>query len=335
MMEEPMIPQPTAGRRALLSGVFGFTLTVAVCWVTELFDPPFSIMQVTIETLVISCLGFFTLRAILRFIHRLEVTTIELKQRHLELQEQAVQLEASRKKLMQLDELKSDFVSLVSHELRTPLTSIIGFSRTLMTLPLGTEQHRKYLGIIESEGKRLAGLVEEYLDMSKIESGHIALRLAPVDVVSLVQEVVEQIQSGSAGCITTDLPAELPAVTGDVGRLKRVLLNLTDNALRYTAKGTSVIVSASAANDGLCVSVQDHGPGLTPEEVARVFDKFYRGRDSITERSRGSGLGLTIARGIVEAHGGRLWVESEPDQGATFRFWMPKERASGARPPAS
>ncbi|MGD0946010.1 MAG: HAMP domain-containing sensor histidine kinase [Candidatus Binatia bacterium] len=329
------IPQSTTGTRALLYGIFGFTLAVATCWVTELFDPPFSIMQVTIETLVISFLGFYTLRSMLRFIQRLELTTIELKQRHLELQEQAAQLEASRKKLMELDELKSDFVSLVSHELRTPLTSIIGFSRTLMTLPLGAEQHRRYLGIIESEGKRLAELVEEYLDMSKIESGHIALQLAPVDVVRLVHEVVEQIQSGSAVCIMTCLPAELPAVTGDVGRLKRVLLNLTDNALRYTAKGTSVIVSATAADDGPCVSVQDHGPGLTPKEAARVFEKFYRGRDSITERSRGSGLGLTIAKGIVEAHGGRLWVESEPGQGATFRFWMPKERASDARQAAS
>jgi len=329
------IPQPSAGARALLSGIFGFTLAVTTCWLTELFDPPFNIMQVTVETLVISSLGFFTLRSILRLIQRVELTTTELQRRHLELQEQAAQLEASRKKLMELDELKSDFVSLVSHELRTPLTSIIGFSRTLMTLPLGAEQHRKYLGIIESEGKRLAELVGEYLDMSKIESGHIALRLAPVDVVRLVQEVVEQIHSGTAVCITTHLPAELPNVTGDVGRLKRVLLNLIDNALRYTAKGTSVVVSATTADDGLCVSVQDHGPGLTPEEAARVFEKFYRGTDSITEHSRGSGLGLTIAKAIVEAHDGRLWVESEPGQGATFRFWIPKEIAPDARPAAS
>ena len=259
---------------------------------------------------------------------------MELKQNHLELQEQAAQLEASRQKLMELDELKSDFVSLVSHELRTQLTSIIGFSRTLMTLPLGAEQHQTYLGIIESEGKRLAELVEEYLDMSKIEFGQKALQLAPVDIVRLVQEVVEQ-QSGTAVCITTRLPTELPAVTGDVGRLKRVLLNLTDNALRYTAEGTSVVLSATLADAGLCVSVQDHGPGLTPEEAARVFEKFYRGTDSITQRSRGSGLGLTIAKGIVEAHGGRLWVESEPGHGATFRFWIPKETTSDARPVAS
>jgi len=325
------IPQRTAGTRALLSGIFGFTLAVAACWITELFDPPFNIMQVVIETLVISILGFFTLRSILRFIQRLEATTIELQQSHLELQEQAAQLEASRKKLMELDELKSDFVSLVSHELRTPLTSIIGFSRTLMTLPLGTEQHRRYLGIIESEGKRLAELVGEYLDISKIESGNIALQLAPVDIVRLVEEVVEQIQSGSAVCVTTCLPAALPAVTGDAGRLKRVLLNLIDNALRYTAEGTSALVSAAAASDGLCVSVQDHGPGLTPGEAARVFEKFYRGADSITQRSRGSGLGLSIAKAIVEAHGGRLWVESEPGQGATFRFRIPIARASDAR----
>jgi len=330
----PAFPQSTTRTHALLSGIVGFTLAVAACWLTELFDPPFNLIQVAIETMVISVVGVFTLRSMRRFIQRLEMTTIDLGQRHLELQELAAQLEASRKRLMELDELKSDFVSLVSHELRTPLTSIIGFSRTLMTLPLGVDQQRRYLGIIESEGKRLAELVEEYLDLSNIEAGHIALRLGPVDVVRLVQEVVEQSQSGTAVGITTRLPAELPAVTGDIGRLKRVLLNLTDNALRYTAEGTSVIISAAAADDGLCISVQDHGPGLAPEEAARVFEKFYRGRDSITERSRGSGLGLTIAKGIVEAHGGRLWVESEPGHGATFRFWMPK-RPSDTPGPAS
>jgi signal transduction histidine kinase len=321
-------PRSTAGAHALVYGIFGFTLAGATCWMTELFDPPFNITQVTIETLVISVLGFFTLRAIVRFIQRLESATIELKQKYLELQEQAAQLEGNRRKLMELDDLKSDFVSLVSHELRTPLTSIIGFSRTLMDLPLGADQHRRYLGIIESEGKRLAGLVEEYLDISKIESGHIALQLAPVDVGRLVRDVVEQIRSGSAARLSTNVANDLPHLMGDAGRLKRVLLNLIDNAVRYTAEGTSVIVSATATDDGLCVSVQDSGPGLTPEETSHVFEKFYRGRDSITERSRGSGLGLTIAKGIVEAHGGRLWVESEPGRGATFRFWVPRERAA-------
>ena len=329
------IPQSAAGTHALLFGTFGFMLAVATCWITELLDPPFNIIQVAIETLVISGLGLFTLRSILRLIRQLERSSIELKRRHRELQEQAAQLEAGRKKLMELDELKSDFVSLVSHELRTPLNSIIVCSHALMDLPPSADTYRRYLGIIESEGKRLAQLVEEYLDISTIESGHIGLRLAPVDVVRLVQEVVQQIQSGTAACITTCLPAELPLAMGDVGRLKRVLLNLSDNALRYTVKGTTVVVSAAAADGGLCVSVRDHGPGLTPEEAARVFEKFYRGRDGITARSRGSGLGLTIAKGIVEAHGGRLWVESTPGQGATFRFWIPQPGAPDARPAAS
>jgi signal transduction histidine kinase len=331
----PAMPQSRPGTRALVFGIFGFALAVAGCWVTEVLDPPFSLMQVTIDTIVISFLGFFTLRSTLRFIHQLETTSVELKQRYRELQEQAAQLEASRTRLLELDELKSDFLSLVSHELRTPLTSIIGFSRTLMTLPLGVEQHQRYLGIIESEGKRLAALVDEYLDISQIESGRFELRCAPVDMARLVQEVVEQIETGSGARIGTALSGELPVVTGDAGRLRRVLLNLTENALRYTRKGTTPVVSAAAADGGVCVSVQDHGPGLTAEESARVFEKFYRGRDGITTRSRGSGLGLTIARRIVEAHGGRLWVESEPGHGATFRFWIPKERMLEGRPKTS
>jgi NtrC-family two-component system sensor histidine kinase KinB len=171
----------------------------------------------------------------------------------------------------------------------------------------------------------LAQLVDEYLDISKIESGHIALRTAPVAVLRLAQEVVAQMQSGTAVRIRTSFPAALPRVLADAGRLKRVLLNFIDNALRYTAAGTSVTVAARAADDGVCVSVSDQGPGLSPEDAARVFEKFYRGRAPITERSRGSGLGLSIAKGIVEAHGGRLWLESPPGQGATFRFWIPKE----------
>ncbi|MEI8198390.1 MAG: HAMP domain-containing sensor histidine kinase, partial [Phycisphaerae bacterium] len=271
----------------------------------------------------------------LLFCAHLERAATELREKNHRLREKTALLEANRRKLLELDHLKSDFVAMVSHELRTPLTSIIGFAHTLRTLPLGAEQHQKYLGIIESEGKRLAEMVEEYLDVSKIESGTFALRLTPIDVQRLTQEVADPVRLDSHVRIEVRIDPTVPVVAGDAPRLKRVLRNLLDNAVRYTAEGTAVDVSTSASGDGLSFSVRDYGPGLTKHSQERVFERFYRGTDGITERTHGSGLGLAIARAIVEKHGGRIWVESEPGHGATFRFWLPLHPVSTATTPTA
>ena len=310
-------------RRVLVSNIIGFALPIVGVWVTEYFDPPFSYLQVSIETAILVALGIVTTRRTLRISAHLENVVSDLREKNQRLREKTSLLESNRRKLLELDHLKSDFVSMVSHELRTPLTSIIGFAHTLRTLPLGAEQHNKYLGIIEAEGKRLAEMVEEYLDVSKIEAGTLALRLAPVDIHRLVQEVVEPLHLSSRVRIEIRLDPEVPTLTGDMDRLKRVLLNLLANAVRYTAEGTAVEVSTAADNDGICFRVRDHGPGLSRHAQECVFDRFYRGTDSITERTRGSGLGLPIAKAVVEKHGGRIWVESETGHGATFLFWIP------------
>jgi len=255
---------------------------------------------------------------------RIEQATLDLEKSNRELQERTAQLEESNRKLMELDRLKSDFVSMVSHELRTPLTSIIGFARTLMTLQLSPEQKVKFLSIIEAEGKRLAALVEEYLDISKIESGCFTLKLESVALHDVAKGVVEPLRVNPAVHVQLCFPPDFPAVHGDAARLRRVLLNLLDNAVRYSPPEEPVVVTGEERADSVCVSVQDRGPGLPQDELPKVFGKFYRGKDRIAERSRGSGLGLAIAKAIVEAHHGRIWVESEYGHGARFTFCIPK-----------
>ncbi len=310
-------------RRVLWFGMLGFSLTLLSCWTTEYLFPPIVMPQLVAEAAIIAILGFFTIRRTLRLCSHLEQAANELQDKNKRLREKTAQLETNRRKLLELDHLKSDFVAMVSHELRTPLTSIIGFAHTLRTLPLPPEQRTKYLVIIEDEGKRLAEMVEEFLDISKIEAGTMALQLTPIEVRQMVQEVVEPIHLTSHVAIKTTLDATVPTLSGDRNRLKRALLNLLANAVRYTAEGTAVEVSTTAADHGIRFQVRDHGPGLSKSAQTRVFERFYRGSDSITMRSRGSGLGLAIAKAVVEKHGGRIGVESEPGVGATFFFWIP------------
>ena len=310
-------------QRVRWTNLFGFSLPVLGLWITEYYSPQFDLIQVIVVTTLMVVLGILTTRRTLRLCDHLESAVRDQREKNQRLREKTALLESNRRKLLELDHLKSDFVSMVSHELRTPLTSIIGFARTLQTLPLGAAQHKKYLGIIEAEGKRLAEMVEEYLDVSKIEAGTLSLRLTTIDIQRLIQEVAEPLHLSSHVRIETRIDPTVPTLIGDQDRLKRVLLNLLANAVRYTAEGTAVEVSASSEDHGICFRVKDHGPGLTLHAQECVFDRFYRGTDAITERTRGSGLGLPIAKAVVEKHGGRIWVESEPGQGATFLFWLP------------
>ena len=240
-----------------------------------------------------------------------------------ELRRKTAALEASNERLRELDKLKSDFVSMVSHELRTPLTSIIGFAKTLLTLDLTEDQRVKYLGIIQTEGKRLASLIEEYLDISRIEAGNFTLKTAPFDLSALVKEITDSAAAGPDKFIITHLPSGLPEICADRDRIKRVIINLLDNALRYTPAGGAVEVSARIFDKSIAVIVSDQGPGVPADEREKIFEKFYRGSDRVAKRTRGSGLGLAIAKGIVEAHGGTISVASEPGKGSFFSFTLP------------
>ena len=255
---------------------------------------------------------------------KIDEATGALTQANAELTRKTLALEDSNRKLKELDTLKSDFVSMVSHELRTPLTSIIGFAKTMLTLDLAGDRRKQYLRIIESEGKRLAQLIEEYLDISRIEAGNFTLRTGPVDLGLLISEVADSFRINAGRRIICTISPDLPAVDGDRDRLKRVVINILDNALRYTPETGEVSVSAQDLGEDLVVSIKDGGPGIREEERGKLFEKFFRGTDDISERSRGSGLGLAIAKGIVEAHGGTIWATSSPGKGAVFSFSLPK-----------
>jgi signal transduction histidine kinase len=257
--------------------------------------------------------------------HEIDRATGELTARNTELKEKHRQLEDSNRKLRELDVLKSDFVSMVSHELRTPLTSIIGFAKTLKTLPLSGDQQKHYLDIIESEGKRLSSLVEEYLDISKIESGNISLQRESIRISTLIQSAVDSFSVSLRKGLIVDMPASMPDIIADSNLILRVLYNLIDNAIKYSEGSQEIIITAHVKDNGIAVSVRDFGPGIEQNDIDKVFGKFYRGKSQAVIKYRGSGLGLAISKGIIEAHNGKIWCESGPGKGTKFTFFLPFE----------
>jgi signal transduction histidine kinase len=256
----------------------------------------------------------------------IRTATKRLTDQNAKLDDQKKELEESNRKLRDLDMLKSDFVSMVSHELRTPLTSIIGFAKTINTLPLPEAQKTKYIEIIESEGKRLSALVEEYLDISKIESGNFSVQKSLVNVEDLVRSVAGTFSTlPSPQVIRLDLPppGTLPRISADPGMLRRVLFNIVDNAVKYSDRQGEIIVRAFVKDNGVVISVQDFGCGIRPEDRDKIFDKFFRGSDSVARHKRGSGLGLAIAKGIMNAHHGKIWFDSVVGKGTTVSVFVP------------
>ncbi|MFH1416574.1 MAG: ATP-binding protein [Elusimicrobiota bacterium] len=236
--------------------------------------------------------------------------------------EKTIILEETNKKLLELDSLKSDFVSMVSHELRTPLTGIIGFAGTLQKLKLSEEQKEKYLKIIESEGKRLGKLVEDFLDISKIESGNIELHFKRTDIRNIIKEVIESFDNVDMNMSETE-----QIVQADPDKIKQVLINLLSNAVKYTTGEDKIIVSAEEIEDKrIQISIKDMGPGIKKEDLSKIFDKFYRCDDDISKKNRGSGLGLAISKEIVRLHNGKIWAESDYGHGSLFNIILPKAK---------
>jgi signal transduction histidine kinase len=262
---------------------------------------------------------------------KIEQATSQLGLANRELQRKTMQLEQSNQRLVALDKLKSEFVSIVSHELRTPLTGIIGFAQTLQTVPLPEPQKEKYLKIIESEGKRLAYLVEEFLDISKIDSGNIDLRMDRISLAEVIRETIGALNIPGGIAIECSLPDDPLPAEGDKNRMKQVLMNIVDNALRYTRPSGKIVITGKSAADAIVVSVQDEGPGIPTEQLDKIFQKFFRGMDEISRKSKGSGLGLAIAKGIVESHRGTIWVESHVGKGSTFHFSIPRRNDHGQK----
>jgi signal transduction histidine kinase len=231
---------------------------------------------------------------------------------------------ATVEELRRLSALRADFVSLVSHELRSPMAAVIGSAKTLHERwrELSPERRESFLALIEHETRRLAELVSDVLDTSRIEAGSFSYSFADVDLGEVVQESAAAAESGQDEVrIRSNVQRPLPLVRGDRERLRQVLANLLDNAVKYSPTGGEVEVDALAENGRISIEVRDRGPGVAPEHQSLIFEKF--GRVSGDQSKPGTGLGLFIARSIAEAHGGSLEVHSRSGNGAVFTLAIP------------
>jgi two-component system, OmpR family, sensor histidine kinase KdpD len=234
--------------------------------------------------------------------------------------------------LRQASELKTAVLNAVSHDLRTPLASIIASAGSLAQhdVPWSEEDRDAFVTAIEQEAGRLDRIVGNLLDLSRIESGVLRPDLALHDVGTLIRDVVARIEARTTGHpILVDVPDDLAPVPLDAVEIDQVLSNLIENAIKYAPAGTSVEVAARRSDDEIVVSVADHGPGIPPEEIDRLFEPFYRIRGTARGRS-GLGLGLAVSKGLIQAHGGRISVERREGGGARFAFAL--RAAAGAEP---
>jgi PAS domain S-box-containing protein len=228
----------------------------------------------------------------------------------------------------ELDEMKSQLLSTVSHELRTPLASIKGFATTLLREDVQWDENsrREFLSIIDEESDRLSELISNLLDMSRIEAGTLRVEPEPTNLRPIIDETVSAFQVMThEHQFQTSSPSELPLVQADPRRARQVLRNLVDNAVKYSPRGGPISITVRKSESDLVVSVTDRGLGIEPDHLDHIFDRFYQVDSASTREVGGSGLGLSICRAIVEAHGGRIWAESRPGVGSTFYFTLPVE----------
>jgi PAS domain S-box-containing protein len=221
----------------------------------------------------------------------------------------------------EVDQLKSSLISTVSHELRTPLTMIQGFSELLLTREVDEKNSREALEKIVASAKRLGRLIEDLLSVSRIESGRLEVRLDSVDVAHVVEDVTALF--GRDRKVRIDLDNELPSVMADGELLIRILTNLLSNAVKYSSAESPISVAARSTDSSVEVSVSDQGIGMAKEETERLFEKFFRADHPEVRSAGGTGLGLYITKNLVEMQGGRIWADSEPGRGTTFRFTLP------------
>jgi signal transduction histidine kinase len=250
----------------------------------------------------------------------------------------AEQLQTGIERERAQESARREMVAAVSHDLRTPLTTIRAMVEALSDgVVAQPDEVRRYLALTRAEVQHLSRLIDDLFELSQIESGALRLDLAPTNVAELIGQTVDAYAAAAhdAG-VTLDCDAgpNMPSVPADGARLTRVLRNLLDNALRYTPSGGRILVTARLSSDStpasVNVTVQDTGPGLPDGDAERVFDRFYRSASARTRTAptTGAGLGLTIARGLVQAHGGRMWAENVPSAGAAFHFTLPLAAAT-------
>ena len=258
---------------------------------------------------------------------QLRAHSLELEEKSKSLERATAELRSANEQLKSLDRLKDDFMSSVTHELRTPLTSIRALAELMRDDPAMEEAQRgQFVAIIVSETERLSRLVNQVLDMAKIESGHAEWHNAEVDLGALVQQAVattSELFRERQAQVNLNMPGIPVVLMADPDRLTQVMLNLLSNAAKFVpVPGGRVDVSLSRDDSGVTVAVKDNGHGVSAEQQALIFEKFRQGGDA-AHRPQGTGLGLPISRQIVEHFGGRLWLESQPGQGTAFCFFLP------------
>lgn len=226
----------------------------------------------------------------------------------------------------EVDRLKDELISTVSHELRTPLTTLRGFVELLLARDFPPEKERQFLGIVDQETLRLTRLIDDFLDIQRIESGCQEYRFESLDVLPLLRDMAELfLKSDHKHTICVDAPAGLPLVRADGERIRQVLENLISNALKFSPAGGEILLRARQVGNEIEISVTDPGIGIPAEEIPKLFSKFYRVERPGMPRFPGTGLGLALVREIVQKHGGRVWAESELGRGSTFHFTLPVE----------
>ena len=246
------------------------------------------------------------------------------------------EIEEKGRELAEASKHKSQFLANMSHELRTPLNAILGYTELILDSIYGDvpEKARAVLERLQANGRHLLGLINDVLDLSKIEAGQLTLSLDDYslsDVVHGVVSAVEPLAAEKRLAFKADIAPDLPTGRGDGRRLSQVLLNLVGNAIKFTDKG-EVAIRASATNGAFMVAVCDTGPGIALADQGKIFEEFQQADSSITRKKGGTGLGLSIAKRIIEMHGGRIWVESEPGKGSTFYFTLPVRVEAQAGP---
>jgi signal transduction histidine kinase len=223
------------------------------------------------------------------------------------------------------EELKSTFISIVSHELRTPVTLIKGYASTLRRDDAKWDRAivRDSLTVIEEEADRLSKLIDDLLDASRLQAGGLSINPGDVSLPALARRVAERFApQSSKHTIVVDFPVNFPLVPGDERRLEQVMANLVSNALKYAPNG-EIRISGSMEPSNVTMCISDKGPGIDARDLPHIFDRFYRA-DNAIKQTKGAGLGLYLARAIVEAHGGRIWADSKPDSGARICFSLPR-----------
>ena len=275
----------------------------------------------------------------------------QLNEQEHEIRRLLEEAERAREAAVEADAAKSAFLSTVSHELRTPLTSVLGFAKIIKKrledriFPLITtddartrqtiRQVEENLAVVVSEGERLTKLIDDVLDLAKIESGRLEWHMGPVDVADIIDHATAATASlfeQKPLRLVKDIAAGLPVVQGDRDRLIQVVINLISNAVKFTDTGT--ITCRAIRRDGeVVISVIDTGVGIAPADQPKVFERFKQVGDTLTDKPKGTGLGLSICKEIVEHHGGRIWVESEPGRGSTFSFTLPVHAEAAAPAP--